>query len=333
MGLSQANMNPSTAILLASLAAATFAYPLQSKVVDLATFDGAKGSTYTWQAVNDPVMGGRSVGNFTIDGARKIAVWEGEVKIVPFLHAAGFCNAQAPGMDRTAHFPSAAGTDGISIKARTVAENELTAFNVQLMTKGAKHWFKSGVYSANVTITSGWQDLFIPYSAFSRTWRGEAVSWCPALSTQLEEIQNIGVGTAFPGKPGKFHVEIDHIAASATPTTTVCKSSEYCCPDAKACLTPTKTSCAKDATACGSGEVCCPLTKICVIPGNPCSTPCADGGTYCCPDALKCLKPTNPGVFCKAAGDCGSGEVCCPLTKLCVAPCADCKPTLLPFLR
>ena len=28
---------------------------------------------------------------------------------------------------------------------------------------------------------------------------------------------------------------------------TVCKATEYCCPDAKHCLTPTKTSCASDA--------------------------------------------------------------------------------------
>merc|ERR1719313_1361989 len=74
----------------------THGYPLGS-AVPLATFDGAKGTTWTWEAVNDPVMGGQSVGNFSVQADRKLAVWEGEVKIVPFLHAAGFCNAQAPG--------------------------------------------------------------------------------------------------------------------------------------------------------------------------------------------------------------------------------------------
>jgi hypothetical protein len=89
-----------------------------------------------------------------------------------------------------------------------------------------------------------------------------------------------------------------------------CKATEYCCPDAKACLTPTSTSCASDSSACGAGQVCCPLTKICVVPGNPCATPCLDADTYCCPDAKACLKPTNPGVFCTADVACGAGEVC-----------------------
>ena len=62
-----------------------------------------------------------------------------------------------------------------------------------------------------------------------------------------------------------------------------CKTTEYCCPDAKHCLTPTKTSCLHDEDACASGDVCCPLTKICVTPGAACASSCADQGTYCCP--------------------------------------------------
>ena len=33
------------------------------------------------------------------------------------------------------------------------------------------------------------------------------------------------------------------------PSHPVCKSTEFCCPDAKHCLTPTKTSCAADGDA------------------------------------------------------------------------------------
>ena len=64
--------------------------------ISLATFDGAKGTTQQWRAVNDPVMGGQSVGTFNVSAERKVGVWVGEVKIVPFLHAPGFCNIQAP---------------------------------------------------------------------------------------------------------------------------------------------------------------------------------------------------------------------------------------------
>merc|ERR1711871_1213892 len=47
----------------------------------LATFDGAAATTYPWQAVNDPVMGGQSESNLTVDGKRHVAVWQGEVRI------------------------------------------------------------------------------------------------------------------------------------------------------------------------------------------------------------------------------------------------------------
>merc|ERR1719424_379859 len=109
---------------------------------------------------------------------------------------------------------------------------------------------------------------------------------------------------------------------------TVCKATEFCCPDAKKCLTPTSTSCGLNPDACGTGEVCCPLTKICVIPGADCKTPCADAGTFCCPDAKHCLTPVKAkaGLFCdpNVKTSCATGEVCCPLIKECVTVGAAC---------
>ena len=55
-----------------------------------------------------------------------------------------------------------------------------------------------------------------------------------------------------------------------------CASTEYCCPDAKHCLTPTKVSCAKDASVCSADQTCCPLTKLCVHVGKPCASPCKE---------------------------------------------------------
>lgn len=108
-----------------------------------------------------------------------------------------------------------------------------------------------------------------------------------------------------------------------------CKKSEYCCPDAGHCLTPTKTSCAKDASVCSSSQVCCPMTKVCVTAGAACITPCSDLGSYCCPDAKHCLTPVDPGTFCTGPGtqgSCGSGQVCCPLTNECVKVGVACTP-------
>ena len=110
----------------------------------------------------------------------------------------------------------------------------------------------------------------------------------------------------------------------------VCNKTQYCCPDAKQCLTPTNRSCASD-TACSNGEVCCPLTKICVKPsGVACKSTCDNNDEYCCPDALHCLTPTNPGVFCDPTNkdSCSNGDVCCPLTKLCVKVGRPCTPAV-----
>ena len=117
------------------------------------------------------------------------------------------------------------------------------------------------------------------------------------------------------------------LATSLAMENSVCKSTEYCCPDAKHCLTPLHISCLD--SACATGEVCCPVTKICVTPGAPCVSPCPGNDDYCCPDALHCLTPTNPGVFCNGdASNCKQGEVCCPITDICVSVGEACTPPL-----
>jgi hypothetical protein len=72
---------------------------------------------------------------------------------------------------------------------------------------------------------------------------------------------------------------------------------EYCCPDAKHCLTATTTTCRESAN-CGSDETCCPLTKLCVKVGAPCAPPCKD--SYCCPGSGKVSQP-RPLEFCPAS--------------------------------
>jgi len=105
----------------------------------------------------------------------------------------------------------------------------------------------------------------------------------------------------------------------------VCKNDEYCCPDAKHCLKPTKTTCSADAS-CAGGQVCCPLTKVCVVADAQCTSPCSDQGAYCNPMVKTCMKPTNAGVICKKPTDCGAGEECDPIVFTCVKPMEPCMP-------
>lgn len=57
--------------------------------VTLVTFDNAKGTTYSWRAMNDPVMGGQSHSSFSIESSE--GHFKGTCAIVPFLKAPGFC--------------------------------------------------------------------------------------------------------------------------------------------------------------------------------------------------------------------------------------------------
>jgi len=177
--------------------------------------------------VNDPVMGGQSESRFGVDNARKLGIWEGEVKIVPFLKAPGFCNLQSPGLYKKADFPDLSGASGLVARMSSAASVGgvvgLSKFNVMLMTRGARHLMREGVYTANVTVGADMADIFVPWSAFVCTWRGQHVSWCPDLKTQLGKVDSVGFGTAFPGLPGPFHVEIESLAAGE-PTPAVSSS-------------------------------------------------------------------------------------------------------------
>merc|ERR1712224_679020 len=74
----------------------------------LVTFDGSAGSTFDFKALNDPVMGGKSSGTWTVSNAA--GVLDGEVVNVPSLAAPGFIKASADGK-----FPDASSAFGGSL--------------------------------------------------------------------------------------------------------------------------------------------------------------------------------------------------------------------------
>lgn len=186
-------------------------------VIPIATFDGAATTTRPWEAINDPVMGGESWSTFTVDALRGVGVWDGEVKIVPFLHAPGFCNLESPGLHKTANFPDLSGADGLIVRLRQSLPSGLGMFNVRLTSKalgnGGQHAGKEGLYyAANFNASSEMADHFVPWSAFTCSWRGKPME-CPKITTQLHAINDMGLGTYYPGSPGLFHVELESLSA------------------------------------------------------------------------------------------------------------------------
>lgn len=313
--------------------------------VDLVTFDGSDEKTsWSWKDLNDPVMGGQSESTWTINKTAGVAVWDGEVKIVPSLKAPGFCNAETTsglGVLRKAN--DASPFTHLLMRVRSTIEYD--GFKVSLAADTLNPQFDSFKSEFNVTRHDGvWHTVSVPFESFSNDWssftgrcdttdpNGKTHKCCSKenpdvciTEKNLKDISQFGLWTE--GVAGKFHIEFAWIRAGYGADG--CAKTEYCCPDAKHCLTPTETSCKDDANVCSSDETCCPLTKLCVKVGQTCESPCKDQDSYCCPDALACLTPTNPGVLCDSDSDaesCKEGEVCCPLTKICVKAGEKCDP-------
>merc|ERR1719421_99038 len=125
----------------------------------IATFDGAAGTgKWDWETVNDPVMGGVSKSSFRVEG--NVGIWSGDVKIVPFLKAPGFCTLRAPGFRKTAKFPDLSNSDGLVV--RTAAKHGgLKNFRVTVSTDGAgRGMFRDMSYSAEFQATEDFEDVF-----------------------------------------------------------------------------------------------------------------------------------------------------------------------------
>lgn len=214
------------ALVLCALPAASTATS-----VAIATFDGEKATTRKWQPVNDPVMGGQSKSTFAVDGEKKLGEWVGEVKIVPFLRSPGFCTLQTPGLFETADFPDLSGTEGLVARLRQSIPDGLSNFSMMIRTK--KSSSPEEAYSAFFTAGVDMSDNFVPWDSFACTRRGQPVPGCPALNTQLADLGSIGFSTSFPGKAGKFAVELEALSAGTS-------GAGHLAPVATAGLAPTK---------------------------------------------------------------------------------------------
>merc|ERR1712046_214129 len=68
---------------------------VESTSGSLVTFDGASGTTFKFVELNDPVMGGKSTGTWSLGNG--FGIMDGDVVDVPSLKAPGFIKAAADG--------------------------------------------------------------------------------------------------------------------------------------------------------------------------------------------------------------------------------------------
>jgi hypothetical protein len=184
-----------------------------AKTIMLATFDGVKETSLTWSPVNDPVMGGQSTSKFSVE--EPLGIFEGEVKIVPSLGAAGFCNLETTG---TVSFPDVSGTDGITVAAKQTMDDGLANFDVRFSTTQTNAARRGAAWEADFKLVDGQESQFVSYSDFTCQWRGQKLTNCGNIEEQLSSVQQLVVGSG--GVAGPFRLELSSLAATSKPSET-----------------------------------------------------------------------------------------------------------------
>jgi len=218
-----------------ALLAATLPCLSLADSIVMATFDGESATTVKFSELNDPVMGGKSTGTWSVDTAGKFGKFDGEVVNVPSLSAPGFIKAAAD-----ATFPDASAAFGgdmvLLVRSNTPS---YTGFRTTFVSGtlsaayacsgGGSIPFSRGCFKAKFSVPAGdsFSEVRIPLSSFSDKWSpatGEQTTTCATdadvcpTKKKMSSIKRIEVWAE--GVAGKAHLEIQSISFEAATTTT-----------------------------------------------------------------------------------------------------------------
>lgn len=181
--------------------------PGPAKELVLASFaDGKSSTSAEWYTTNDPVMGGVSAGNFSIQADR--GEWAGEVRIVPKLQAPGFCRVDA----KLGFLPKdVSDFDGITYRMNHSGGDEGPVSTMMAVIEGGI--FERYQFTASLRGSGNWpqEGAFVPFSTFRpfgiRPEPGNAPT-----KAQLKHLSHVGL--LADGTKGTFDVKIFSVAAS-----------------------------------------------------------------------------------------------------------------------
>jgi len=180
--------------------------------IPLITFDGESSTTFEFEQTNDPVMGGVSSGEWSVNEAEGYGIEKGTVRDVPSLHAPGFIYAEARGKFNDA---SEAISGDLILKVRS-STPEYTGFRVSFGR------YLQRDFKADFSVAPGdeFSEIRIPFNKFSNHWSGETGDQtitceedpkvCPK-SEDLAKINKIGVWGE--GVKGDIVLEVQSISA------------------------------------------------------------------------------------------------------------------------
>jgi transforming growth factor-beta-induced protein len=182
--------------------------------ITLASF-GADDATFrAWKQQNDPVMGGKSSGTFSVSG--EVGTMKGTVADVPSLGAPGFIKATA-----SASYADVSSCTGISLELQSTSNPDPYAgYRLSLGNDASAcgKFFARG-FKANFAAPSGqFGTVQIPFEEFTRCWddaTGDAIKTCAEDSTvcissdRKQKLQSLSVWAE--GKLGDVQLDIKSV--------------------------------------------------------------------------------------------------------------------------
>mmetsp|Transcript_37153 Transcript_37153/g.57068 ORF Transcript_37153/g.57068 Transcript_37153/m.57068 type:complete len:528 (+) Transcript_37153:21-1604(+) len=173
-----------------------------------------------WEQMNDPVMGGKSTGQFTIEDS--IGNMYGNVAIAPIMNAPGFIKAETK--IESSKFPDVTTCEALKLTIKST-KTEYKGYRVSFGIDQPENPFPYAYgYKADFSINAPadqFVDVVIPFHDFSDDWNvktgaqvvtcGQNPTYCPSLET-LKNMRSIAVWAE--GEEGSAHLGISKIVAT-----------------------------------------------------------------------------------------------------------------------
>lgn len=200
---------------------ATFAGWVNADIM-LATFDGP---SLQWKEMNDPVMGGKSTGTFSVDHENKVGIFNGTCAIVPSLKAPGFITAIGSG---TTPDISSCKNLVLNVNSKNGYKGFRVSFGDEHYPPIWSHFFARGYKSDFQPPVGTFGDVVLPISGFTDHWddaTGNAITTCAAdpkacpTQKRLKDLQTIQIWAE--GIEGDVHLQIKSIRATECASTVV----------------------------------------------------------------------------------------------------------------
>jgi NADH dehydrogenase [ubiquinone] 1 alpha subcomplex assembly factor 1 len=160
------------------------------------TLDFGKGKVIGWRALNDGVMGGRSIG--VVNYSRHTMTWEG---VVSLENNGGFSSVRSPwGLRDLSRFRS------MTFRCRTTT-GEADTFTLTMETH--EQWWMP-YWKANLTVGEEWNQVTLDFSDLKKS--SAMTGDLPKLWSwgALDDILRIGL-MKYDGTAGDFGLEVDWI--------------------------------------------------------------------------------------------------------------------------